>query len=161
MGVEVERGVAEDEGVAVEEEFVSTCARDVEAEEGAATGAGRVTTVVSMKVEVVVNALELGSGETVTKTVCTTVAVDVAVAVSVDITVVPAALPVAVMEDVGIEEELATDVEDVEVSLEAIGAWAAPPKNGVGTRVWLALGVGRPFGYESKKMSSCAPSRKL
>lgn len=48
-----------------------------------------------------------------------------------------------------------------EGDVAAAGAGVAPPRNGVGTIVWLGPGTGMPPGYESSKMSSCAPSRKL
>ena len=38
---------------------------------------------------------------------------------------------------------------------------SSPPKYGVGTSVEFGLGAGRSFGYESSKISSCAPSLKL
>jgi len=40
-------------------------------------------------------------------------------------------------------------------------AAAAEPRNGVGITVLFSLGVGRPLGYESEKMSFCAPGKKL
>lgn len=42
-----------------------------------------------------------------------------------------------------------------------VAATTAPPRNGVGTTVELGLGGGNPPGYESWKISSCAPSKKL
>lgn len=79
------------------------------------------------------------------------------------------------------EEEVARDEEALTLGdgalldaswapelVAADGGWeagvataAAPPRNGVGTTVALGLGGGSPPGYESWKISSCAPSRKL
>ena len=54
-------------------------------------------------------------------------------------------------------EDVGADTEDKEVA----GIDDASPEKGVGIIVLLGLGVGRPLGYESSKISSCAPSLKL
>ena len=56
---------------------------------------------------------------------------------------------------VGLEDRL----ERGEVT--ACCATAPLPRTGVGTTVEFGLGGGNPDGYESWKMSSCAPSLKL
>lgn len=44
---------------------------------------------------------------------------------------------------------------------DGVEVGATPLRLGVGMTVAFGLGDGMPFGYESWKISSCAPSRKL
>lgn len=67
------------------------------------------------------------------------------------------------LEDVdvdAVEEAESVAEEDDEVEAE-VAAGAEAGFTGVGTTVCSGLGSGRPPGYESWKMSSCGPSRKL
>ena len=55
------------------------------------------------------------------------------------------------------------EVEVVGVTVVAVveAGEVAGNKTGVGMSVWSGPGGGMPSGYESSKMSSCAPSSKL
>ena len=57
------------------------------------------------------------------------------------------------------DEEVERGEVVVELALEPLVLVGL--RMGVGTLVWLGPGTGMPLGYESVKMSSCAPSRKL
>lgn len=66
--------------------------------------------------------------------------------------------PVGDAESAAEAEELADGAEEAEAE---VAAGAEAGFAGVGTTVCSGLGSGRPPGYESWKMSSCGPSRKL
>lgn len=69
----------------------------------------------------------------------------------------------------GIDDDVALELDNgvldidaaVEEALKVVCAGFDIPRNGVGTTVEFGLGGGIPDGYESEKMSFCAPSLKL
>ena len=128
----------------------------------AACSAPEVIVIVIGIVTVVVALAECEGAEVVSGTVSVTVITDVLKLVTV-------AVAVTVDTEIDTEGDESTDAEDTLTLLDGAAvadgelgvATAAPPKTGVGTTVELGLGGGIPPGYESWKMSSCAPSRKL
>lgn len=63
------------------------------------------------------------------------------------------------------EDETGTGEDDTvsidEEAADVAATTGGSPRKGLGMKVEFGLGGGRPDGYESWKMSFCAPSRKL